>query len=248
MRRGSNLLKSSAWLLLWAALAIQSASAQSHRYPPADDPWDGTSYRALVQRVETEGLPLPTLADAATKAVFERMVNADNIPLRVGLNQSLTVTIRFQRLDGALQPIHNLVELYSNEMQKGRPYGQELAKLIVYEAKVSAALLDLSDAYLATLQKDKRYQVHVDYIVQVKTGARQLYFRMVQGMIGPGLSKADTLNIISGALQGLPSYQAILTSQDRSDLAQRLGQQISKATDQDVKTALTRLRGAIENR
>ena len=147
-----KIVKSSVWLLLWGSLAVQSASAQSASYPPADDPWDGTSYRALVQRVEDKGLPLPTLADAATKPVFERMVNADNIPLRMGLNRALSVTIRFQRLDSALPAIHKLVVLYSNETQKGKPYASELARLMVYEAKVSAALLDLGEPYLSTLK------------------------------------------------------------------------------------------------
>ena len=90
-------------------------------------------------------MALPTLADAATKPVFERMVNADNIPLRMGLNRDLSVTIRFQRLDSALPAIYKLVVLYSNETQKGKPYAPELARLMVYEFKVSAALLDLSE-------------------------------------------------------------------------------------------------------
>src|SRR5262249_49461146 len=156
-----KVLPSSVWLLVCCGLAVH-AYAQSERYPPVDEPWDGTSYRAVVQRVQTEGLALPTLSDAATKLVFERMVNVDNIPLRMGLNRTLPVTIRFQRLDSARQPIHKLVILYLKETKKGNPYATELARLKVYEAKVASALLDLSEPYLATRAKDKRYQVHVD--------------------------------------------------------------------------------------
>jgi hypothetical protein len=244
-----KILKPTIWLLLMGALAIPSASAQSGRYPPADDPWDGTSYRALVQRHETEGLPLPTLSDPATKPVFERMTNVDNIPLRVGLNQTLSATIRFQRLDGALHPIRTLVALYLNETQKGKPLRQELARMMIYESKVSAALLDVSDAYMATLQKDKRYQVHVDYLDQVKSGARQLYFSLVQGMTEQHLySKSDSLDIIAVALVGLPSYQPILKEPDRQALLQTLTQQISTTTDQELKTALSRLRDGIAHR
>ena len=244
-----KILRSLVWLLLWGGLAVQSATAQSAGYPPADDAWDGTSYRALVERVETERLPLPTLSDAATKPVFERMVNLDNIPLRMGLNRKLSVTIRFQRLDSALSPIHKLVVLYLNETQKGKPYAQELARLMVYESKVSAALLDLSDPYLSTLQTDKRYQVHVAYLDQVKSDARQLYSGLVQGMTETRLySKSDILKMIRAALDGLTSYQPIFTNQDRLDLVQKLTRQISITTDQDLKTALTQLRDAIENR
>jgi hypothetical protein len=244
-----KMLMPSACLLLAVVLAAQSADAQGGRYPPADEAWDGTSYRAVVERVESEGLPLPTLSSTATKPVFARMVNVDNIPLRMGLNPALSVTIRFQRLDSALDPIHKLVVLYANEMQKGKPYATELARLMVYESKVSAALLDLAEPYLATLAKDKRYQVHVAYVDQVRSGARRLYSDLVRGMTETRLySKSDILEMIEGALDGLPSHQPIFTSQDRLDLVRRLTQQISITTDQELKKALTALRDSIEHR
>src|SRR3954469_7783972 len=195
-----KLLKASVWLLLWGGLVVQSANAQGDSYPPADEAWDGTSYRALVGGVETKRLPLPTLSNEATKLVFERIVNLDNIPLRMGLNRELSTTIRFQRLDSALDPIHKLVVLYLNEAKKGKPYATELARLMVYETKVSAALLDLSEPYLATLSNDKRYQVHVAYLDQVKGAARQLYSDLVQGMTDTRLySKSDILRMIGAA-------------------------------------------------
>jgi hypothetical protein len=249
MRQLFKLLKPSVWLLLWGGLVIQSASAQGDSYPPADEPWDGTSYRALVERVETKKLQLPTLSNEATKLVFERMVNVDNIPLRVGLNRQLSTTIRFQRLDSALDPIHKLVVLYLNEAKKGKSYATELARLMVYETKVSAALLDLSEPYLSTLTTDKRYQVHVAYHDQVKSAARQLYSDLVQGMTDTRrYSKSDILRMIGGAHDGLPSFQPIFTDEDRQDLVQRLTQQISKTTDQETKKALTELRDAIVHR
>jgi hypothetical protein len=242
-------IKAAGWLLLWGSLAIVSAGAQSATYPPADDPWDGTSYRALVQRVEDNGLALPTLADKATKPVFERMVNDDNIPLRMGLNRSLSVTIRFQRLDSALPAIHKLVVLYSKETQKGKPYASELARLMVYEAKVSSALLDLAEPYLATLATDKRYQVHVTYLEQVKSGARLFYASLVQGMTETRLySRPDIVNMIGAATAALPAYHAILNDQDRRELAQKLTQHISTTSDQQMKTALTELRDMLQHR
>ena len=252
-----KILKSSAWLLLCAGLAIQSANAQSEpsapvineRYPPIDEPWDATSYRALAERFETEGLALPTLADAATKPVFERMINVDNIPLRMGLNKKLSIGVRYQRLDSAVQPIHRLVGLYSNETQKGKPYAQELARLMVYESKIFAAFLELSEPWLSTIQTDKRYQIHVAYHDKVKGDARQLYSGLVRGMSETRrYSKSDILRMIEGALDGLASFQTLFTDQDRLDLVEMLTQQISKTTDRELKTALTDLRDSIKNR
>jgi hypothetical protein len=244
-----KVVQASVWLLVWGALAVQSAAAQSTRYPPDDEAWDGTTYRALAERVETGGLALPTLSNAATKPVFERMVNADNIPLRMGLNRQLSVTIRFQRLDSALAPIHKLVVLYATEAKNGRSYGTELARLMVYETKVSAALLDLSEPYLASLAEHKRYQVHVAYIDQVKTSARQLYADLVQGMTETRRhSRADILEMIEGAHAAMAAHDPLLTVQDRRDLVQKLTQQVSVTTDQALKAALTELRDAIQHR
>lgn len=243
-----KIMASAAWVLLWSALAVQSVSAQKH-YPSIEDAWDGTDYRALVQRFESDGLALPTLSDAETKPVFDRMVNVDNIPLRMGLNKTLSVTIRFQKLDSALHPLHKLVVLYSGEMQKGKPYAAELATLMVYESKVSGALLELSDPFLSTFPKDARYQSRVAELDKTKSSARQLYSSLVTGMTETNLySKPDILKMAKGAQEALGAYLPIFTDQDRQDLLQKLTRQVSITTDQELKTALTELRDAIEHR
>lgn len=244
-----KILKSPVWLLLWASLAVQSANAQTAQYPPDDEPWDGASYRALVERVTDQGLALPTLSNEATKLVFERMVNADNIPLRMGLNPKFAVTLRFQRLNSAMDPLQKLVVLYLNEAQKGKPYATELARLMVYQCKVSAAFIEVSEPYLSGLPKDNRYQVHVAYLDKLKSGARQSYSGLVQGTTETSrYSKADMLQMIGGAMAALPGFHPILTDQDRQALTKKLTQQISKTTDQQLKKALTELHDTIKHR
>ena len=243
-----KILTSSAWLLLGVVLASQSADAQK-RYPSIDDAWDGTDYRAVVQRIQKDGLELPTLADASTKPVFERMVNADNIPLRMGLNKELPVTIRFQKLDSALDPIHKLAALYAAETQKGKPYATEHARLMVYEFKVSGAMLNLSEPMISSLDKDARYEARVAEFDKMKGDARQLYSDLVQRMSETRFyGKADILKMVEGALSELPAYQPILTNEDRQEHVRKLTQQISTTTDQQLKTSLTELRDAIEHR
>ena len=83
----------------------------------------------------------------------------------------------------------------------------------------------------------------------MKSDARQLYSDLVQGMTETRrYSKSDILRMIGGAHDGLPSFLPIFTEQDRLDLVQRLTQQISKTTDQELKKALTELRDAIVHR
>jgi hypothetical protein len=242
-----KILTSSAWLLLCVVLAVQSANAQK-RYPSINDAWDATDYRALVQRVENDGLALPTLSSGGTKPVFERMVHGDNIPLRMGLNKELSITVRYQKLKPLLQPLHQLIIFYSNEAEKGKPYATELARLKVYETKAAGALLDIGEPYLATLKEDPRYQTHVALLDEMKSGARELYSGLVKSMSETSLySKSDILAMSRGALNAIASYQPIFTDQDRQDLTQRLRQQISATTDQELKTALTELRDAIKH-
>jgi hypothetical protein len=167
----------------------------------------------------------------------------------MGLNKELSVTIRFQKLDSALDPIHKLAVIYSDETKKGKPYAAELARLMIYESKVSGAMLEVIEPLLTTLVNDKRYKARVAEMDRVKGAARQLYADLVQRMSETDLhSKADILKMISGAIDGLPAYQPIFTDQDRQSLNQKLTQQISKTTDQQLKTSLTELRDAIEHR
>lgn len=248
MRQLFKILTSSAGLLLWVVLATQPAGAQK-RYPAIEDAWDGTDYRAVIERVEKDGLELPTLANAATKPVFERMVSTDNIPLRMGLNKDLSVGIRFQKLDSALDPVHKLVVLYSSEMQKGKPYAAELARLMVYESKISAAILNISEPLMSSFDRDARYKTRVAELDKMKNGARQLYSDLVQRMADTKLhSKSDIMRLVGGALDELPAYQPILTNEDRQGITQKLTQQISTTADQELKKALTELRDAIEHK
>jgi hypothetical protein len=237
-----------AWLLAWAVLAIQPASAEGG-YPPVDEAWNSTHYASLAQRIESEGLELPTLSGKATKPVFERMVDFDNIPMRMGLNRELSVTLRYQKLEPVLQPLHKLIILYSNEAKKGKPYATELARLMAYESKAAGTLLDISEPLLSALPKDKYYKYQAANVDQIKTDARKIYVGLVQSMTETRLySKPDMLKVIGAAMSDLPSYLPIFTDQDRQDLTQKLGQQISVTTDQQLKTALTELRDAIEHR
>ncbi|MGF1619898.1 MAG: hypothetical protein ACFCUR_04720 [Rhodomicrobiaceae bacterium] len=247
MARIFKILKSSAWLLLCVALAAQLANAQK-RYPSADGAWDATDYRALVERVERDGLALPTLSGEETKPVFERMINADNIPLRMGQNPELAITVRYQKLKPVLQPLHQLVTLYSSEAQKGKPYAAELARLMVYESRATGALVELGEPFLATFPKDARYQTYVALVEQMKSGAREVYSGLVTSMAETSLySKSDILVMVKGALNALPSYHPILTDQDRQTLTGTLEKQISATSDPQLKTELTQLHDAIKH-
>lgn len=247
MRHLFRTLSSPVWLLLCLILAGQAANAQK-RYPAFEDAWDATDYRAVVQRIEENGLELPTLSGEDTKPVFERMVAADNIPLLMGQNEDLAITVRYQKLRPLLKPLHQLIIFYSNEAKNGKPYATELARLRVYETKAAGALLELGDPFLATLKMDPRYKTHVALMDEMKSGARDLYAGLVTSMAETSLySKSDILVMIEGALSAIPSYHPVFTDENRQNLTKTLSQQISATSDQELKTALTELHDAIKH-
>ncbi|MBX2805713.1 MAG: hypothetical protein KTR19_07065 [Hyphomicrobiales bacterium] len=227
------------------ALITQSANAQK-RYPNYEDPWDATDYRALVERVEGDGLELPTLA--GNQEVFLRLVASDNIPLHMGQNPDLAITVRYQKLQPILKPLHQLIDMYSNGAQEGKNYASELARLMVYESKAAGALLEIGDPFLETLKMDPRYQTHVALHKQSQDNARDVYSSLVEKMADTDrYSKADILFMADGAINALPSYHPIFTDADRKKLTEMLAKQISATSDQEVKTALTELQDSIKN-
>lgn len=241
-----KILTASVWALLCLALAVQSANAQK-RYPAHEEAWDATDYRALVQRVENDGLALPTLS-GGERPVFERMIAADNIPLRMGLNTELAITVRYQKLRPILQPLHQLIDFYSDEAKKGKPYAAELARLMVYESQATGILLDIGDPYLETLKTDVRYKTHVALLEEMKSGARQLYADLVNHMAETNLySSSDILVMVNGAMTILPSYQPIFSDKDRQALMNALEQNISATSDAKIKAAMTELSEAIKH-
>lgn len=240
-------LMSPVCLFLCLFLAAQAANAQK-RYPAFEDAWDATDYRAVVQRIEDDGLALPTLAGEDTKPVFERMVAADNIPIIMGQNEELAITVRYQKLRPLLKPLHQIIDFYSNEAKNGKPYSTELARLKVYETKAAGTLLDLGDPFLATLKMDPRYKTHVALMDEMKNGARDLYTGLVTSMGDTSLySKSDILVMIEGALSAIPSYHPVFTDENRQTLTKALSQQIDATSDQELKAGLTELHDAIKH-
>lgn len=234
-------------LLLCFFAALTPASAEK-RYPAFEDPWDATDYRALVQRIENNGLELPTLSNGETKPVFERMVDPNNIPQRMGKNKNLDITIRFQRLDPLLKPLQQLIVFYSVEIEKGKPYAKELTKIKICTLNASAAWLDILDPFVESLPKNKSYNAVVEDLNKAKINARELYLDVLKSVAMTNIySKAEALEMTKSALDALPPYLSILTDEDKVGFVRMLSQQISTTNDPHLKTALTELRDAIKH-
>lgn len=241
-----------AWPLIWtllAGLALQPAYGQDRGaspYPPADRPWNSADYRALMDMVRSGQAPLPTLADPSGKAVFERMVNVENTALWMARKQELSAGVRMQEMAATLESVNALLMAYLSEAQKGKPYDREMAKLMIYVFTLTGMSIGVADEFMATMPKDDRYETRMAGLRQMQQGSRTVLAGMVQSIAETRFySKASTLELVGSVVTHLPSFQRILTDQDRQDHLRRIGQQLGMTTDREVKSALMAMRDAI---
>ena len=251
MARTGTHCNRAAWPLIWtllAALALQPAYGQNRGsgYPPADRPWNSTDYRGLMDIVRSGQAPLPTLADPSGKPVFERMISVQNTALWAARKQEMSAGVRLQEIAATLEAVNALLMAYLSEAQKGKPYDREMAKLMVYVFTLTGTSIGVADEFIATMPKDAKYETRMAGLRQMQQGHRTVLAGMVQSIAETQFySKASTLDMVGSVVTHLPSFQRILTDQDRQDHLRRIGQQLGMTTDREVKSALMAMRDAI---
>jgi hypothetical protein len=238
-----------AWPLIWtllAALALQPAYGQDRGaspYPPADRLWNSADYRALMDIVGSGQAPLPTLADPSGKAVFGRMVNVENTAL---WRAPKPAGAHMEEMAATLEAVNALLRAYMKEAQRGKPYEGELARLMVYIFTMTSMSIGVADEFIATIPKNDRYETRMAGLRQMQQGSRTVFAAMVQNIAETRFySKASTLEMAGSVVTHVPSFQRILTDQDRQDHLRGIGRQLDMTTDGEVKSALMAMRDAI---
>ena len=226
--------------LVVAAIAIAiagTAFAQASKYPASDRVRMAADYKDL-DAVIAAGAPLPTLADTATRPVFERMTNVAN--LEMVRNKSLPVAIRLQ--EGVAQGgyVQKLLLAYLGEAQKGKPYATELAKLQVYLLAYGAALIGVANEFVPTIPHDDKYETRMAGFAQMKQGMRAIMTGIVESVGETQFySSASTIEMAKALADYTPAFGNVLSDQDRQDYVRRISRDLDTAADPNVKAALT---------
>ncbi len=232
-------------LLVWTLVLAGPLSAQqaAPTYPAADRAWSSADYRDLAELIKS-GVPLPALADPAGQAVFERIVNLQNLEL--SRNKTLPLASRIEEALTLLDRTKSLLVAYITKAQSGSPYERELARLQVYLMAEASVLLDLVDEFLPTIKRDEKYEVRMEGLARMRQGIRTIMAGAVESAGETSFySKASTLVLVQGIETYLPSFRPILTDQDRQDFARRIARQRGEATDPEVVAALAHLQEAL---
>ena len=239
---------------LWIALIIPMLSMMSTQtygaasYPPADHPWGVAEYQRLLLLIGTRQQPFPTLADKASKAVFKRMISAQNVAQAKSRDESLPAGERMMALATATVAVKRVAVLYLKEINEGKPYERELAKLLVYLLDISGPTIKLADEFIASIPRDDQYEIRLGGLRQAHNGLRQMFSGVIISISETHLySKPSTLELIQASLNNLPTYQPILTKADCQKAIRIVERQLKATNDKELQAGLTRLQDALHS-
>lgn len=247
-------LKAVGWVTLWISLIIPMLgmmSAQTYGapgYPPADRPWDATDYQRLRGLIVTGQQPLPTLADKASNAVFKRMISNQNVAQTKSRDKTISAGERMMALVTSLGAVQHMTVLYLKEVNKGKPYERELAKLLVYMLNTAGPSIKLGDEFIASMPRDDKYETRLGGMRQAHNGLAQIFSGAIVSISETHIySKPSTLELVQASLDNLPAYQRILKTADRQKAIRIVERQLKATSDKDLQAGLTRLRDALHS-
>jgi hypothetical protein len=215
-------------------------------YPDLDRPWTSVDYRDLAERIVAGRVPLPTLAEPATRRAFERLVSLDN--LAVVRNKSAPVSNRIPEMLAMISATRTLMLGYVDEAKRGRPYERELARLQVYTLAQASTVVALIDEFLPTVTKDASYEARMAGLAKIRSALRSVTSGTVESTTDTRFfSKASTLEQVAGLERYLPVLNRILIDEDRRELLARVEDATDAATDDEIRAAMVRLEGALKN-
>jgi hypothetical protein len=228
------------------ALSAAPALSQTSPYPPTDRPWAAADYAALAEAVSSGKAPLPTLADPATRPVFERLVSEHDVGMDMEARHQGTAEARLQEIVQTMAAFQPLLTAYLTAAQNGKPVERELAKLISTAVFHAASADQVADEILPTLPHDAAYQARMNGLEQMRNGTRTILLGVAGALGEPGsFSKASQLEMIAAVKSRLPAFQSAITDAFRTELAAKLGESAGKNTDPEVKAALLDLQKAV---
>jgi len=215
--------------------------------PSPDRPWSAKDYNAatdVLRGLKPDAYPLR--GDAKSGAVFARFVADEN--LAFGRDATLPLDVRFPESIDALAASRALSGLYIEALQHGVEVGPETLALFQYLFAEASSLLDMTDAFLLTLDpKDPKYAVRIHGATRVVAGLGEMALGAAMTLSEKHTYAVDDLRAFSDGLRStLPKIVARLDAAHRKDVVDRITEARDKETDPAYKASLSDLLQAIE--
>lgn len=228
------------------ASTLDVAAFMKRGVPSVDRPWSAKDYSDATGALR--GLKpdaLPNLGDPKSGPVFARFVAEEN--LKFIRDESIPLDSRFPEAIELVGEGKKLLALYLDGEKHGTHLEPELLGLTAMMVTEAAAMLDLSGAFIKTLNpKDPKYGVRMEGAARMTRGASEV----ARGCLATFTEKVTYSTVdrrtFAEALRGpFPKLIASLAAADRQEISAKLAEVIADEKDATLKDSLVALQTAV---
>jgi len=214
--------------------------------PSVDRPWSAKDYSdatGALRSLKPEALP--KLGDPKSGPVFARFVSEEN--LKFIHDESIPLDSRFPEAIELVGEGRKLLRLYLDGELHNTHLEPDLLALTAMTITETAAMLDLSDAYIKKLNpKDPKFGVRMEGAARMMTGLAEIARGCLVTFTEKFTYSTADLRTFAEALRGpFPKVVAGLAAADREEISAKLTEVVADEKDPTLKDSLVALQTAV---
>ena len=208
------------------ALVISAARAETGvaLYPPADRAWTKGDYVEFYFAHFNGNHALPHLRDAGMRAVFDRLVSADNLVSLVAA--PMPDAERLAELRVMLSALGEIRAAYNISVQAGEPLSEELARVQIFMLAALELAMRVSDA--AGAAPSRAWDTSIVGVV-ASIGEHDIY---------SNAQRRELADALSGQMQSL---RFLLSDKSKQKMMDQIGILAARESDPALRNSLKRL-------
>jgi hypothetical protein len=208
------------------ALLISMARAETGAalYPPPDRAWTKGDYVEFYFAHFNGNHALPHLREAEMRAVFDRLVSADNLVRLVAAPMPEAEKLAELRL--MLSALGEIRAAYNISVQAGEPLSEELARVQIFMLAALELAMRISDA--AGAAPSRAWDTSIVGVV-ASLGEHDVYSKAQRGELADALSRQ------------MQSLRFLLSDKSKQRMMDQVGRLAARENDPALRNSLKRL-------
>ncbi len=216
-------------LLLLAPPAFCANRYIEAGYSAGEVRWTAKDYEKAAQLMLTnKELPLPTLADPDSTAIFQRMTDPAN--LAVLENKKVPVTARFIFLMNIGKQVGPIWDTYSSQVDQGKKVSEEVVRLFAFSLHLYKHTVLLAEEFLPQMPKDNLYETRRGGLKKMQKEIADIF------LLGESSLRADSKfsdeqrsTAIAAMREAMPVAKRSFNFNFRHELRQKFAQRVKDA-------------------
>lgn len=195
-------------------------------FPSHDQTWNGADYATAFKMIKSGEVPLPRLDEMSGERVLERMTNVGNlISIK---NPDHTFDERMMSLLQFRLTTNLILTMYAAEAKQGSDVASEIAMLIAFSLRVSAASSDFLEEQIRLAPQNKTREIRGNAARLTNS-----YFTTFSGVVASlgetdFYSESDLTVLLTAAEETLPALSIWFEEEQKKILLSKLADQRSK--------------------